>query len=149
MARPRAEQRGDGRGAAHDATSSITVSCQPSHATPLTTSHCGARLQPPHHTPLLQKKHLIMTETCSLVEDVASVSVVQGVVDDREGETCLPGHSTSETDSQGDGKELWSSVAQCGALWDPRCPLNAPDAYPFHTISLCVTNSRRSANGNG
>lgn len=47
------------------------------------------------------------------------VSVVQGLGDDREGETCLPGHSTSETDSQGDGKELWSTVAPCGDLWDP------------------------------
>lgn len=66
-----------------------------------------------------------------------------------EEETCLRGHSTSETDSQGAGKELWSPGAQFGALGDPRCPPNAPDAYPFHTISLCVTNSLRSANGNG
>lgn len=78
-----------------------------------------------------------------------SVSEVQGAGNDREGETCLPGHSTSETDSQGDAKELRSSGAQRGALGDPECPPNVPDAYPFHTISLRVTNSRRSANGNG
>lgn len=42
-----------------------------------------------------------------------------------------------------------SSGAQRGALRDPECPPNVPDAYPFHTISLRVTNSRRSANGNG
>lgn len=83
------------------------------------------------------------------LEDMVSVSVVQGVVGDRGGETCLPGHSPTETDSQGEGKELWSSVAQCGALGDPRCPPNAPDASPFHAITLCVTNSCRSANGNG
>lgn len=48
--------------------------------------------------------------------DVDSVSEVQGAGNDREGETCLPGHSTSETDSQGDAKEL-----RCSA-WSPRGP---------------------------
>lgn len=106
-----------------------------------------------HGTPL-QEKHCspINTGTCSwcwFFRGSGLSLYCPGRVDGREGETCLPGHSTSETDSQGDGKELWSSVAQCGALGDPRRPLNAPDAYPFHTISPCVTNSRRSANGNG
>lgn len=40
----------------------------------------------------------------------------RSVVDDRQEETCLPGHSTSETDSQGDGKEL-----RCSA-WGPQGP---------------------------
>ena len=31
----------------------------------------------------------------------------------------------------------------------PPGTLGAPDADPFHTINLCVTNSCRSANGNG
>lgn len=65
------------------------------------------------------------------------------------GETCLLALSTSETDRQGEEKQLWSSVAQRAALRDPGCPPNAPDAYPFHAINLCVTNSHRSANGNG
>lgn len=92
---------------------------------------------------------------CFFKEDMVLVSVVQDIVGSKSVggpggvERCLPGHSTSETDSQGEGKVLWCSVAQRGALGDPRCPPNAPDAYPFHTITLRVTYSRRSANGNG
>lgn len=65
---------------------------------------------------------------------------------DMEGETCLPGHSTSETDSRGDGG---GSGARLGPLGDAQRPPNAPDAYPLHAITPCVTNWRRSANGNG
>lgn len=38
---------------------------------------------------------------------------------DTNGETCLPGHSTSETDSQGDENELGSAGAQRGAPGGP------------------------------
>lgn len=34
----------------------------------------------------------------------------RSVMDDRQEETCLPGHSASEADSQGDGKELRCSA---------------------------------------
>lgn len=42
-----------------------------------------------------------------------------------------------------------AQLLSLGPPGDPWCPPNAPDAYPFHTISLRVTNSCRSANGNG
>lgn len=44
-------------------------------------------------------------------EDGEEDSVVQDAVEDRDAETCLPGHSTSETDSQGDEKELRCSLS--------------------------------------
>lgn len=80
-----------------------------------------------------------------VLEDFVSVSVVQGVAQDRGKHVYLATPPQRLT-----VREMRrSSGAPCGALGDPGCPLNAPDAYPFHTISLCVTNSGRSANGNG
>lgn len=72
-----------------------------------------------HQSALWEKNWgLIDTETCSCAGFVVSVSVVQGLVDERGGETCLPGHFTSETDSQG-AVELSCSV------WGPQGTLSA------------------------
>lgn len=62
---------------------------------------------------------------------------------------CLLGHFTSETDIWGDGRSSGAQVRCAQTSGDSRCPPKAPDADPFHAISLCVTNSHRSANGNG
>lgn len=50
---------------------------------------------------------------------VAPVSAVQAAGGGRQEETCLPGHSTSETDSEGVRRELRCST---GGPWGPSVP---------------------------
>lgn len=128
--------------------------------TPLTISYGDARLQPTNPFPR-EAGWPLHKKTPGKAREQAPALALGGQEDGRMGRRTLLSRTQWRTEMQ---KHVYlaippqrltvremkrSSGAHCRALGDPRCPPNAPDAYPFHTISLCVTNSRTSANGNG
>lgn len=147
VAQPRAEHVGDGGGAAHDATPSITVSWQrcmkPSHI------HLSGYLTQTSHTAAIKPLRSLVHNHLNWASRESGLSLI------------FPGHGgwqrnmftcplhlrDWQSGRRGASLELSCSVFEpSGTLG---CPPNTPDAYPFHTISLRVTNSSRSTKGNG